>query len=396
MPRFFVALMLGIGLLTGPDASLAAPARNHLPVHPDDTQALEQVARAICSRQVAVLGEAEHGDARTETFKIALIKQLVAKCGFSAVLFEASFYEFVQLDRLRRSGRVITPDHVATAVGGLWRYDREFQPLLPYLANQTNAGKLRLGGFDFQQGGRGQDYGNFGVVAELAGPLPAPSQEQCRVTFRDMLLKGSNPERRSAAATCLTEIAALPPSGDTDVRRERQEMLANLSAYAAGDPGNASSYIATRDREMDTNFRRWMARWGAGAKVIVWTATAHAARAPHQHKNFAGVKPFGAYLAERYGPRMYALGFTAQGGSTRGLPKPRTIAPPQEGSLEALVGPITTDSAVFLDRAALTRAGGRPAGFFGHLPLAANWSELLDGAVIFPSEQPATDIRQPG
>lgn len=361
-----------------------------------DSAALTAATNALCPRQVAVLGEAEHGDARTETFKIALIEQLVAKCGFSAVLFEASFYEFVQLDRVRRRGQPVTPDQIATAVGGLWRYDREFQPLLPYLASQANAGKLRLGGFDFQQGGRGQDFTNFGVLAELAGPLPAQSQERCRTTFRDLLFKGSGPERRSAAAYCLTEITALPPSGDINVRRERQEMLANLSAYAAADTGNASSYIATRDREMDANFRRWMARWGAGTKVIVWTATSHAARAPHQHKDFAGVKPFGAYLAQRYGPRMYALGFTAQGGSTRGFPKPRTIAPPQANSLEALVGPIAADGALFLDRGALTGAGSRPAGFFSHLPLAANWSELLDGAVIFSSEQPATDIRKPG
>jgi erythromycin esterase-like protein len=380
-----VAIFLGI-LASAP--ALASPA--------PDQAALAAATRAICPRQVAVLGEAEHGDARTETFKIALIEQLVAKCGFSAVLFEASFYEFVQLDRVRRRGQPVTPDQIATAVGGLWRYDREFQPLLPYLASQANAGKLRLGGFDFQQGGRGQDFSNFGVVAELAEPLRAQSQERCRTTFRDLLFKGSSPERRSAAASCLAAIAALPPSDDVDVRRERQEMLANLSAYAAADTSNASNYIATRDREMDANFRRWMARWGASTKVIVWTATSHAACAPHQHKDFAGVKPFGAYLAQRYGPRMYALGFTAQGGSTRGFPKPRTIALPQAGSLEALVGPIATDGALFLDRAALAAAGSRPAGFFSHLPLAAKWAELLDGAVIFPSEQPATDIRQPG
>ena len=79
-----VAIFLGI-LASAP--ALASPA--------PDQAALAAATRAICPRQVAVVGEAEHGDARTETFKIASIEQLVAKCGFSAVLFEASFYEFV-------------------------------------------------------------------------------------------------------------------------------------------------------------------------------------------------------------------------------------------------------------------------------------------------------------
>jgi len=379
----FVALMAGV------------PAMAAGPADPSE-HALEAVTKALCQRQVAVLGEAEHGDARTEVFKIALIERLVARCGFSAVMFEASFYEFVQLDRERRAGRALTPEQIATAVGGLWKFDREFQPLLPYLAQQANAGRLRLGGFDFQQGGREQDFTNFGVVAELAGELPGETRERCRISFRDLLFKGSNPARRTAAATCLTEMAALPPSADPDVRRERREMLANLTAYAAADPAQPGSYIASRDREMFANFQRWLARWPAGTKVIVWTATSHAARAPHGRKDFAGVQPFGGYLAERYGKKVFALGFAAQSGTTRGRPAPRVIAPAAPDSLEALAGPIAPGGAAFLDHAALTRAGARPGGLFSHRPIVEDWSRLLDGVVVFPAEAAAADIRQPG
>lgn len=379
----FVALMAGV------------PAMAASPSDPSEP-ALEAATKALCQRQVAVLGEAEHGDARTETFKIALMERLVARCGFSAVMFEASFYEFVQLDRLRRGGQLLTPGQIATAVGGLWKFDREFQPLLPYLAQQLNAGKLRLGGFDFQQGGREQDFSNFGVVAELTGELPTEARERCRTVMRDLLFKGSNPARRTAAATCLTEMAKLAPSADRDVRRERREMLANLTGYAAADPAQPGGYIASRDREMFANLQRWLARWPAGTKVIVWTATAHAARAPHGHKDFAGVQPFGGYLAQHHGRRVFALGFAAQSGTTRGRTAPRVIAPAAPDSLEALAGPIPPDGAVFLDRAALARAGARPGGLFSHRPLVADWSRLLDGIVVFPAEVAATDIRQPG
>lgn len=379
----FVALMAGV------------PAMAANPSDPSEP-ALEAATRALCQRQIAALGEADHGDARTEAFKIALIKRLVSRCGYSAVVFEASFYEFVQLDREQRAGRALTPKQVATAVGGLWKWNREFQPLLTYLAQQTNAGKLRLGGFDFQQGGREQDFSNFGVVAELTGELPGEARERCRTTMRDLLFKGSNPARRTAAATCLTEMAKLAQSADPDVRRERGEMLANLIAYAAADPAQPGGYIASRDREMFANFQRWLARWPAGTKVIVWTATAHAARAPHGLKDFAGVQPFGGYLAQRYGKRAYGLGFSAQSGTTRGRPAPRVIAPAAPDSLEALAGQIAPNGAVFLDTAALVRVGKRPGGLFLHQPLVADWSRLLDGIVVFPVESAATDIRQPG
>ncbi|MGQ7830163.1 erythromycin esterase family protein [Altererythrobacter sp. Z27] len=358
-----------------------------------EAAALDAAAAALCDRKVAVLGEAEHGDARTETFKIALIERLVAQCGYSAVLFEASFYEFVQLDRIRRGGRQVTPDQIATAVGGLWKFDREFQPLLPYLASRINTGTVRLGGFDFQLGGVGQDFTNFGVTAELAGELAPEDGQRCRAVFRDMLFTGNNPERRRVAATCLALIGGLPRSVDPNVRRERQEMLANLSAFAAADPVETNNYFASRDREMFANFKRWMARWPSETKAIIWTANSHAARAPHGHAGFEGIKPFGAYLAGHYGGEVFALGFAAQAGTMRGHPAPHLIETVEPDSLEAVVGPITRDGAVFFDKTALANAGARPSGMFSYSPIVADWAQLFDGVVVFDHQDAAGDIR---
>lgn len=361
-----------------------------------EAAALDAATSALCNRKIAVLGEAEHGDARTETFKIALIERLASRCGYSAVLFEASFYEFVQLDRNRRAGRALTPEQIATAVGGLWKWNRQFQPLLPYLADQANRSRIRLGGVDFQPGGRDQDFSNLGAVAELTTGLAQDRRESCRTQFHDLLFEGSNPARRQALAACIAAMDALPVSSDPDVRRERREILANLAAFAAADPSDINRYIASRDREMFVNFQRWIARWPAGTKVIIWTATAHAARASHGHKGFQGVEPFGAYLAQRYGRAMFVLGFGAQGGTTRGRPQPRVIAPLAPDALEAWAGPIAPGGAIYLDRRALARAGSRPAGLFNHQPVNSVWSKLLDAVVVFPLEAAASDIRTGG
>ena len=370
-----------------------APVSASANANSTEAAALDRAAAALCKRDVAVLGEAEHGDARTETFKIALIERLVSRCGFSAVLFEASFYEFVALDRARRAGSPITPEQLAIATGGLWRYDREFQPLLEYLASHANNDTIRLGGFDFQQGGAGQDFGNFGVVAELTEALPPARREACRAVFKDLLFSGSSPERREATAQCSADIAALPPATDSEARRDHAEMLANLAAFAASDPANPGSFIATRDRAMFANFERWMARWPRRTKVIVWTANSHAARAPHTHKGFAGIEPFGSYLAGKYGRKLFSVGFTAQGGTARGRPAPRAIETPGPDSLELTYGAVMPGGALFLDRHSLAKAGARPGSLFSHLPTRENWSRLFDGVIVFDSEYAATDIR---
>lgn len=370
-----------------------APVATSAKANSTDATALDRATAELCTREVAVLGEAEHGDARTEMFKIALIERLVSRCGFSAVLFEASFYEFVALDRAMREGSPITPGQLAIATGGLWRYDREFQPLLEYLAGHGSNGTIRLGGVDFQQGGADQDFGNFGVVAELTATLPAAHRETCRSAFKDLLFSGSKPELREATARCSAHMAALPPATDSETRRDQAEMLANLAAFAASDPADPGSFIAARDRAMFANFERWMARWPKRTKVIVWTANSHAARAPHTHKGFAGVEPFGSYLARKYGRALFSLGFTAKGGTTRGRPTPRVIEPPVPDSLELTYGPVLPDGAMFLDRQSLANVGTRLGSLFSHLPTLENWSRLFDGVIVFETESAATDIR---
>jgi erythromycin esterase-like protein len=65
--------------------------------------AMDAAVRDLCHRQVAMLGEASHGDGATFAFKAALIRRLVTECGYTAVLFESSHYDFVEL--MRRCAR---------------------------------------------------------------------------------------------------------------------------------------------------------------------------------------------------------------------------------------------------------------------------------------------------
>ena len=55
-----------------------------------------------------------------------------------------------------RSGQTVTSEDLLTAVGGIWKFYREFQPLAPFLLERAQAGRVLIGGLDDQLGLLGQ------------------------------------------------------------------------------------------------------------------------------------------------------------------------------------------------------------------------------------------------
>ncbi len=127
--------------------SFPYPASASIPADSADGNTLTAVIHDVCHRQVVMLGEsATHGDGHTEAFKVALVERLVNECGFDSVFFEASHYEFINIDRRLRTRQAVSVDQVSSAIGGLWKFDREFQPLVPFLLAKAQAGQISLGG----------------------------------------------------------------------------------------------------------------------------------------------------------------------------------------------------------------------------------------------------------
>jgi erythromycin esterase-like protein len=114
-----------------------------------------------------------------------------------------------------------------------------------------------------------------------------------------------------------------------------------------------------------------------GSKVIVWTASVHAAR---QRGSLASI-PLGTLLAERLGDRVASVAFTALGGQSSMAGRPsRPLPELPSGSLEALS---TGDGAAYrvLDREALRAAGVVPSRLLGRIG-SADWSTMFDMVVV--------------
>lgn len=365
-----------------------------------DGPVLDAAVHDLCGKRVALLGEAEHGDGRTAAFKAALVPVLVRKCGFSAVFFEASHYDFLELMRRARAHEPVTAEMVASSIGGIWKFDRELAPLIPFLAEEAEAGRLTLGGLDDQLGSAGAFYSLDAMPAELASYLLGPRRSQCEAAMKRRIHQdypNDSPyseAERDRIRTCLGDIAsalAADRTGNPARRETRLEMVANFNRQIDRDLAGASHYTHERDRSMWLNFR-WLAeRLPPRAKIIVWAHNVHVAKDATATPDYAGSRNLGSFVREAYGGRAFVLGFTAAGGSYRiGARGSATGAIPQApaGSLEARAMAGAISDAIYLDRRRLAAMGPLPGLADMHKPLTMRWSDAFDALVVFREERP--------
>lgn len=359
---------------------------------------MEEVVGDLCRRDVALLGEASHGDGRALAFKAALVPRLIEQCGFDAVFFEGSSYDFLELERRRGRGEQVSRAMLSSAIGGLWNRYAEMQPLIAFLHERSASGQVRLGGLDDQLGSAGAFYSIAAMPAELSALLPGDREAECRETFRSMIYgkTGASAAERAPLQSCVAEIrAAILGRPESAGRPERMHLLDNIERYAGRDRSDVAAMLRGRDRSMWLNFQWLRERLPRGSKIIVWGATAHLSRNATAHKPFSGGGNLGSYVDKAYGKRAFFLGFTAAGGSHRwGWNAIRPLTPAQPGSLEMEALRAVAGDSVYLGRSELKRLGERSASVFGDDPSVANWARVLDGVVVFREER-APDLAPP-
>lgn len=390
---------LAAGLLliaSAPSAAGPPPSESATDAQPDRA-VLTQIVHDICPKRVAMLGEATHGDGATVAFKAALVRELIDKCHFSAVFFEASHYDFLEFSRRIRAGEPTTPEMISSAVGGLWKFDREFAPLVPYLFAQARAGRVALGGLDDQLGSAGAFYANDAMPSELTSYLDEPRRSECRDIMRKRIYYQfpiyAAPEH-DQVASCLADIdAALSQTGKGARAQLHREMMLSMTRVISRELFAQDNYIQQRDRSMYLNFRWLAGHLPARSKIILWGATAHMAKdaaADRHYDGYDGAANLGSLIRRDYKQQSFALGFSALSGSyrySRSQPD-RAIAVAPQDSLEgrALAG--ARRDTVYLDLPHLKAIGAVPGRLLGDDVVMAAWQRALDGVVVFRQQRP--------
>jgi erythromycin esterase-like protein len=369
-----------------------------------DEAALNAATKGLCHAQVAMIGEiATHGDGHTLAFKVRLVERLIDRCGFDSVFFEANQDEFLHLDRRLQSQQAVTPDDLLTAVGGLWKFYREFKPLAPFLLERARTGRVLLGGLDDQLAQLGQSCANDVMISEFTSLLPLPERQGCTTAFhRRIYFEYSqnapySKEDQSQLLACLGKVEAAARTDSTFsglAKDERQEMISATQRWIDRDFTPTSESMANRDRSMFQTFEWWRRQHPEKHKVIVWAATVHIAKQGSPNWGDEAGTNFGSFIHRKYGSHALALGFSALEGSFRqgkGKFLALPIAPADSVEAQTLEG--TTDSAVYVSLKKLAAMKTRPGAFFYHSYQTLDWSDFLDSVVVFKSEHPPTDTR---
>jgi erythromycin esterase-like protein len=382
-------------------ACICLPAYAHSDsLQAEDEDALAAATGGLCHSQIAMLGEsATHGDGHALAFKVALVERLVDQCGFDSVFFEASHYEFIHLNRRLRMGQAVTSGGVLSAVGGLWRFNQEFQPLPSFLLAKAHVGKVFLGGIDDQLGQIGQDYANIEMVTELTNLLPQQERQACSVALHKRIYSDytdASPYSKADRAqieTCLSEMQranAADKTTDHQGKAERQEMISAAQRWVSRDFSSDAESIVNRDHSMFQNFQWLLEQKPTRHKVIIWAGTVHIAKLGGPTWGDRTGSNFGSFVHQKYGGRAFSLGFSALTGSFKEVGRQgiqaMPVAPPDSVEVQEISG--NRAGAIYVGPAQLATIGTAPGAFFRHSFQTLSWSTFLDGVVVFREEHP--------
>lgn len=342
------------------------------------------VKTAVCDKQVVLLGEgAGHNEGATNAFKSQVARDLIQDCGFSLIVFESSFYQFVDLNRKLSSGKNISQEQIQASIGGLWANQVEIEPLVKFLREATNVRQVTIAGMDDQIAGRGQDYANFEMPAELTKGLKIEQQTKCRAAIeRHVYWAYSDSDRYDASKKqfILSCLEVPDHSDDTQMAAMRASLIRDFQRDLLGN----EAHYTGRASSMYENFEYWFDNRGK-PKTIVWSSTVHAAKSGHLSPSF------GELVQNRFGDDAYTIGFSALSG-TRGRPGRNAIALPEapDTAIEAIVFKESEDDIIFVDSKALAAFGNAPAAALTNRYETRDWAAKLDGLIVFRTQRPPT------
>lgn len=372
MTGSLVAWMAFIGVLSsGTVARAQEPAPQSI---------IDEVVRAMCQKRVVLLGEMPtHGEALTFDAKARITDRLVAQCGFSAVLFEAPIYDFLGLERAVES-RTASSEQLDNAIGRFW-LTRELAPWRRALFESATQRRLVVGGLDDQISITSR-YA-VATLPQLIGEASADSTAtECRTAVSRHLgwtYDTANPfddrEQQKLQQCARNAVDVASGRGSTDAAS--RVMLESFARYADRQRKGATS---ERDESLYRNLAWYVDRLPANSRVVVWTASVHAAR----RRGSLPYVPLGTRAVERWGDGVGSVGFSAYAGQRSMAARPAAPipeAPP--GSLEALA---TSGSAWALLEAERLRAlGPVPSRLLGRFT-SETWSDFFDAVVVIRQE----------
>lgn len=356
----------------------------------ENTGSLNELIQESCNKQIVILGEeANHGSSKVISLKLDIVKRLVDECGFSAVFFESSVYEFSDFNSLT-DNKIATKAHLANSIGGNWSFAQESDALINFLFEKTQAGDIHLAGLDLQAAGLTSVFTQTKLAENLTKHLLNDQQKKCQEELNrhfNWLYNKNHPfndksqlDLYSCTQNIIKSLTNLKSSEEKEVLTLLASNFLNYLSMMKGDSFNI------RDKQMYDNFLWYKAKLSQGAKVIIWTATIHSL------KNATIIskktKPLGYYIHQHFGDKAFAVGISAQSGTyySRMQQKPVKIKQEPIDSLEQSAK-ITKDYVYFNAKKLKLSSKISSHVIDYNKSYLAQWDEILDAIIVIKDEK---------
>jgi hypothetical protein len=285
----------------------------------------------LATKNIVLLGEAEHFDETAFALKTELIKYLHEKLGFDVLLFEAGRFGF---DYLNAENQKLDSVFFQNTLWDFWANSKSCRQLFEYVnICQSTENRIFAGGFDIQPSGDLFSSNNRLKKIILNEKIVKTTEEYLQkkgtslnnypdlkqmmyyIDYQGYLGKFQQPKYDSIKNNVdnLVSICYNPPQINQDSTfASFFKDFYNYIEMSRLQYGSAKRF-QFRDSLMAEIFFDIYENKYENKKVIIWLSNLHALYDDEQYNTkFSSVKfnTFAEYLKDRYGNKMYSICFT--------------------------------------------------------------------------------------
>lgn len=296
---------------------------------------LNRLVERLRNARIVLIGESTHGTAEFYRMRARITEALIARSGFNIVAIEGDWPDAAAVDAAVRRRPAPTLRERPFSRFPRWMWDNlEMQRFAEWLRRYNDclpseAQKVGLHGLDIYSLNN-----SIGAVVSFLDRVDPEAAAEARERYSCFTPWETDPATygRGAVtgrlASCEAEAvavlgsllrerlsrAARDPEGAFDAERNAAVVRSAEQYYRAMYRGSAESWNL-RDRHMAETLEALLAHRGPDAKAIVWAHNSHIGRASATSMGTRGETNIGQLLRERYGDRVFSIGFGTHTGT---------------------------------------------------------------------------------
>ena len=375
-------IVLLVALVLGPATTPAKALANTVSPPTNLSMAIADIlVPKICDQNLVLLGELpSHGERITHVTKAEIVRRLVRDCEFKGVIFESGIYEFITVMEAPDMPE-LNQSSLDNAIGGFWR-SQDLTAFRSFLLHRVQNDNLYLSGMD-DQPSASSVLTKQRLPDLVAAHQPDQEAKTCQLAIERHFgwqYDQSHPYD-AAEKTTLARCTEMAISRTQQSQTYALPLFRNFLSYMQRQMDSSRS----REQVLAENLLWHRNRLPENSKIVVWTATVHAAEAPLPN----GKLPMGYLLKQQLQQPVTSIGFTALTGSTAMAgrpPEPLRMMDPESLEAKSL-----GDGQHYhvLDSSQLSNMTMTPSRLLGRT-YTTDWAALFDIVVVIAEEQAPT------